>query len=93
MLTDVVLINAVVPILFSYGKYKDDDSICESAMDLLAQISAEDNSITRMWQELTIKASTANDSQALIQLHNEYCLNKRCLTCQIGHKLLSPSAV
>jgi hypothetical protein len=90
MLTDVLLINAVIPLLFSYGRYKDDEAICQRALDLLLEIPAEENTIIRMWDELGIKAKTANDSQALLQLYNQYCLNKRCLSCQIGHKLLSP---
>ena len=93
MLTDVVLINAVVPLLFSYGRYKDDEAICERALELLTEMEAEDNSIIRMWDSLGIRAKTANDSQALIQLHNQYCLNKKCLSCEIGHKLLSPASV
>ena len=93
MLTDVLLINAVVPLLFSYGRYKDDEDICQRALDLLTEIPAENNSITRMWDTLNIKAQTANDSQALLQLYNQYCFNKHCLSCQIGHKILSPASV
>lgn len=90
MLTDVLLINAVVPLLFSYGRYIDDENICQRALTLLSEISAEDNAIIRMWDSLGIRAKTANDSQALLQLYNQYCANKRCLNCQIGHKILSP---
>jgi hypothetical protein len=93
MLTDVLLINAVVPLLFSYGRYKDDENICQRALDLLSEISAEDNTIIRMWDSLGIKSQTANDSQALLQLYNQYCLNKRCLSCQVGHKILSPLSI
>jgi len=49
MLTDVLLINAVVPLLFSYGRYKDEENICQLALDLLTEISAENNTIIRMW--------------------------------------------
>jgi hypothetical protein len=93
MLTDVLLINAVVPLLFSYGRYRDEEHICQRALDMLSEIMAEDNAIVRMWDTLGIRAKTANDSQALLQLYNQYCLNKRCLSCQIGHKLLSPVSV
>ncbi len=89
MLTDVLLINAVVPLLFSYGQYKSDESICQRSLDMLSEISAEDNTIIRMWDSLGIGAETANDSQALIQLFNQYCSAQKCLSCQIGHKILS----
>ena len=88
MLTDVLLINAVVPLLFTYGRYKDDEAICQRALDILALIPSEDNAIVRMWDDLNVKVKTANNSQAVIQLYNGYCQNKRCLQCQIGHKLL-----
>lgn len=89
MLTDIVVINAVVPLLFAYGRYKDDEQLCQRALDMLYEVAAEDNAILRMWEGLGITARTANDSQALLQLRNDYCLNGRCLQCQIGHELLN----
>ena len=88
MLTDVLVINAIVPLLFSYGRYKDDEALCQRALELLYEIPAEDNAVIRMWDTLGLKSKTANDSQALLQLYNQYCVNKRCLHCEIGHKLL-----
>ena len=88
MLTDVVLINAISPLLFSYGRYKDDETICNRALALLEALPSENNAITRNWSVLKIKANTAAQSQALIQLKNEYCDKKRCLACRIGHRLL-----
>ena len=88
MLTDVLVINAIVPLLFSYGRYKDDEALCQRALELLYEIPAEDNAVIRMWDTLGLMAKTANDSQALLQLYNQYCVNKRCLHCEIGHKLL-----
>jgi hypothetical protein len=90
MLTDILLINAVVPLLFSYGRHKDDEGICQRTLDLLTEIPAEDNTVTRMWESLGINGRTAADSQAMLQLYNQYCLNKRCLSCQIGHQIISP---
>jgi hypothetical protein len=93
MLTDVLLINAVVPLVFSYGRYKDEEDICRRALELLMEIPAEKNAVVRMWDAIGIKAGSANDTQALLQLYNQYCLGKRCLSCQIGHKILSPASV
>ena len=88
MLTDVVLINAIAPVLFSYGRYKDDEDICNRVLELLDTLPAENNTITRMWADLQIKATSATQSQALIQLKSEYCDKKRCLDCRLGHRLL-----
>ena len=88
MLTDVVLINTIAPLLFSYGRYKDEEEICQRVLDLLDALPSENNTIIRKWYSLNIKAKTAAQSQALLTLRNEYCNQKRCLSCHIGHRLL-----
>ena len=42
----------------------------------------------RMWR---VKANNAMESQALIQLKNNYCTKKLCLQCAIGNHLLKES--
>lgn len=32
---------------------------------------------------------TASESQGLIQLYNNYCTQKKCLTCSIGKHLMN----
>jgi hypothetical protein len=56
----------------------------------LEQISEENNSITNGFKILGIENKNAFDSQALIQLKNDYCNQKRCLECAVGNKLLRP---
>jgi len=51
-------------------------------------LKAENNYITRMWEQCGMKASNAADSQALIQLKKEYCDKKKCLYCRIGYEYL-----
>jgi len=46
------------------------------------------NSITAGFQKLGIENRNAFDSQALIELKNEYCDKKRCLDCSVGNSLL-----
>lgn len=87
---DILLINVVIPLLFNYGKHLDDETIQERAVDLLRQIPAEKNSITKKWKELGFNLDSASDSQALLQLKNEDCSNKKCLTCVIGNSILKP---
>jgi hypothetical protein len=59
MLTDVVLINAVVPLLFAYGRYKGEEDICDRALELLGGMPAENNTIIRQWAALGINAKAA----------------------------------
>jgi hypothetical protein len=85
---DNILINTVVPILFAYGHYHNENSYKDKSLQWLEDIKAEQNSITKGFASLQVKNKTAFDSQALIQLKNEYCNKKRCLDCSVGNKLL-----
>lgn len=85
---NLLLINAVIPTLFAYGKHKNDDQLCERAFDFLEQLKAENNHIVRTWQRIGLNVETAADSQALIQLKKEYCDRKDCLRCRFGYEYL-----
>ena len=85
---DILIINAVTPLLFCYGKLHKDESVCESAMRLLEETEAEDNAIIRHFAQYGIKAENAMQTQALLHLYNMYCKRKRCLECRIGAVLL-----
>jgi hypothetical protein len=87
--TDIFLINAVIPIVFVYGKSRDSQLICERALSFLEQIDPEDNSIIDEWRSAGIDAESAFETQGLIQLRNSYCKKRRCLECRIGGKLIS----
>ncbi len=85
---NLLMINTAIPMLFAYGRHIGDETLCERAYDLLEQLKAEDNHIIRMWKECGLKVQNAGDSQALIQLKNEYCDRKDCLRCRIGYEYL-----
>jgi hypothetical protein len=90
--TDILLINAVIPVIFVYGLNRDRQDICERAFTFLENTSAEENIILSEWKTAGISAESAFFSQALIQLRNEYCKKRRCLECRIGSKLISMGA-
>lgn len=85
-----IVINSIAPLLVAYGKAKDDQRYVDRGVKLLQETSAEDNSISQAWQTLGLKSTTAFDSQALIELHNSFCIRRRCLDCNIGSFLLRP---
>lgn len=88
---NLLMINTAIPMLFAYGRHTCDDTLCDRAFDMLEQLKAEDNHIIRMWKECGLKVATAGDSQALIQLKNEYCDRKDCLRCRFGYEYLKRS--
>lgn len=84
-----LLLNTVIPVVYAYGAYHGQTSYTTKAIDWMGAIAAEKNSITRGFEALGIENRTAMDSQALIQLKNEYCNQKRCLDCAVGNQLLA----
>lgn len=87
---DSILINAIIPVLFAYGKHNQLYWLCNKVQDWTGEINAEENHITKQWEKLGIFTTNAKESQALIQLKNYYCLHKKCLSCAIGNQLLKP---
>ena len=85
---DVLMINAVAPLLFCYGKLHKDESMCETAMQFLEDTEAEDNAIIRHYVQCCITAENAMQTQALLHLYSYFCKRKRCLECRIGNVLL-----
>ena len=87
-MTDLILINTVVPIVFAYGYFNNEEKYKKKAIDWIQEIKSEENIIISDWKLRNIITKSAFDSQALIQLNNNYCKQKRCLDCAIGNKIL-----
>lgn len=83
-----IVINTIAPTLFAYGLFKNDEQYKQRAVLWLESIPAEVNSITKDFRQIEVKSKTAADSQALIQLKNNYCVAKKCLDCAIGATIL-----
>ncbi len=85
---ETLLINTVLPVIFLYGKRNEKEELSERTITFYEELKSEDNSIIRFWKLLGIKSKTAFESQALIQLKNNYCANLNCLSCIIGKQIL-----
>jgi hypothetical protein len=84
---DLIIINTIIPLKFSYAKYIGQD-VSEEIMNLALSIDNEENSIIKKFNQLRPLVKDALQSQALLQLKNEYCDKKRCLQCAIGNGIL-----
>lgn len=84
-----LIINAIVPIKFLYGKHLLNETYCEQALNWLEEIEPENNSIVKFWKTSGIKPKHALHSQALIQLNHNYCTQHKCLNCAIGNHILN----
>ena len=85
----LILINTIIPFLFVYGRHKGDTGLQEKALAWLDQLPPESNAIIKRYAALGIKPKNAMESQALIEMKHNYCSEKRCLDCRIGHVLLN----
>ena len=84
----LIIINSVAPMLFAYGKYKSDQSLCDRAFSLWEQLKPENNTIIRDWASAGIPCENAADTQAFIQLHRNYCQRRDCLRCKFGYEYI-----
>lgn len=84
---DLLIINTIIPLIFVYEKGRGEMNE-ESLLKLMEQLKPEKNSIIRKFSELQINAKNAFETQALLELKNNYCVKKKCLQCVIGSGLL-----
>ncbi|OAD44499.1 DUF2851 family protein [Polaribacter atrinae] len=84
---DLLLINTIIPLKFLYQKNRGEVNENEF-LDILQKIKSEKNSIISKFDDIGLEAINAYESQALLELKNNYCAKKRCLQCAIGIKLV-----
>ena len=85
---DNIAINTAIPVIFAYGYVMGEEKYTRKALLWLQETAAEDNALTRKWQQLGIKSASGFDSQALTELTKEYCTYKNCLSCAVGTAIL-----
>lgn len=90
--TDMVLslcINTAIPVLFCYGHAMQDAAIMGRAIHFLMDLPAETNKEIRFWKQIGVTMQHAADTQAMLELRKQYCNQKRCLECALGHAILN----
>jgi hypothetical protein len=85
---DGLLLNSLAVFLFSYGKHLQLEYYISRAMKLLENLPKEENNIITDFDVLGVRAKNAFETQALLELRNNYCNFKKCLQCGIGNKIL-----
>lgn len=84
---DLLIINTIIPLQFAYSKSQGKDN-SEQLLQLISSIASERNVVIDKFTSFGIKSDNAFDSQALLQLKNEYCNQKKCLNCAVGLELI-----
>ena len=80
---NIVVINAVIPLLYCYGLRHDKQEIKDRCFSFLEEMEGEDNKIVRAFRKNGVIVGCARHSQALIHLYREYCMRRRCLECRV----------
>jgi hypothetical protein len=81
---NTLIINIILPFLIAEAKNEKRHGAGIRANRILLQLKAEQNQIIKNWGLNDVRPRNAMESQALLQLYNVYCKQKRCLDCQIG---------
>ncbi|CAN1525382.1 Protein of unknown function DUF2851 [Flavobacteriaceae bacterium] len=84
---DLIILNTIIPLQFAYAKSQGKE-VSEDLINVLTDIDPEMNSIIEKFSSFGIKSKNAFETQALLQLKNEYCNKNKCLGCAIGMELL-----
>ena len=88
-----MLLNTLAVFLFSYGRHLQLEYYTSRSLKLLENLPAEENNIIANFGVLGVKAKNAFESQAILELKNNYCNFKKCLHCGIGNKILADNKI
>ena len=84
---EAILTNAVLPVLLLDADLRERPPLDALAHGTLDALAAEQDRVTRPFDELGLRATSALGSQGLHQLAGVYCDRGRCAACEIGHAL------
>ena len=83
-----LIINAVIPFCYAYGKHIGSKTLQEKSIEWLNQIKPEKNKYTEIWEQSNYEFSNSGETQGLIELNNRYCLKNKCVHCNIGSTVM-----
>ena len=84
-----LLINAIVPFFYLVSEKSMNEHYLDKAIELLSNLPSEKNTIIRNWRKNGVEAKNAFDSQGLLALNRYHCSVKKCLSCEVGLKVLN----
>ncbi|MEM1057493.1 MAG: DUF2851 family protein [Bacteroidota bacterium] len=85
--TDVILTNAILPILFLDAEMREDLAVESQVLAVLDELPPEDDHVTREFAEAGLRPESALESQGMHRLASAYCEEGRCARCAIGTRL------
>lgn len=85
---NLLIINTILPVKFCHAKHSGKD-VGEEVLKMAASLQKEENNVINGFTKLGVNPENSLESQAVIQMYNEYCSKNKCLQCTIGGSLLN----
>lgn len=85
---NLLLVNTILPFQYVYHQQLGTD-VLEEVLQHYQSIAAEKNSTIDLFKKLKVSVESSLDSQALLHLKKNYCDARRCLSCEVGIKLMN----
>ncbi len=86
----VLVVNVLLPLGWLYQIAHGRDHPSDWLEEVLLSLPPENNRHIRPFTDKGWPNGHALHSQAMVQLHKQYCVHKRCLDCHVGQYLLEP---
>lgn len=85
----LMIINAIVPFAFAYTSRYGKEQERLNVMRMLSFLPIEKNNIIETWINCGIVPKDEGEAQALLLLRKEYCDKGNCLSCRLGHIVMT----
>lgn len=79
-----LLINGFVPYFITLKHLRNDFGFSDKIIDLMEELPPETNNVVKYWENIGFRPKNALESQGLLELNNEFCNFKKCLSCKVG---------
>ena len=86
---DLIIINGFIPFIWWFSIRNNEAHLKEVVFEILSLLNPEKNNVVKKWKDIEVVSKKAFDSQALLEIYNEFCINKKCLSCSIGNKIFN----
>lgn len=86
---NLLAINVILPFQFAMAWRDNDEEEQWKILNHFRSLEAEKNNVTKEWLSKGLKIKSAFDSQSLLALKKQYCIQKKCLFCKIGKTILN----
>jgi hypothetical protein len=86
---NLLFINTIAPLKFTFGSFSGNDRLNSAALEILEDLPAENNHITRLFCTHAFPSDSALFSQGLLELYSSFCKYKKCYSCPVGQYVVT----